>query len=52
MCITLMYQAALDMGTSFSQRLSNISSFLLNTGTYIHSYKKSITHLGKLFCVM
>ena len=28
-----MYQAALDAGTSFSQRLSNISSLRVNTGT-------------------
>ena len=34
MTLTLMYQAALDAGTSFSQRLSNISSLRVNTGTY------------------
>ena len=30
---TLMYHTALKMGTSFSQKFSKISSFLLKTGT-------------------
>ena len=29
-----MYQTALKMGTSLSQKFSKISSFLLKTGTY------------------
>lgn len=43
--LTLIYQAARDMGTSFSQRLSNISSFLLKMGTYSSTSTTSRTHI-------
>ena len=39
--ITLIYQAALDTGTSFSQRLSKISSFRVKMGTWEYSRKWS-----------
>ena len=44
---TLMYHTALKMGTSFSQKFSKISSFLLKTGTYMYMYASILKQVHK-----
>ena len=44
---TLMYHTALKMGTSFSQKFSKISSFLLKTGTYMYMYASTLKQVHK-----
>ena len=50
--LTLMYHTALKIGTSFSQKFSKISSFLLKTGTYIYNItNKHYTHIPSTHCL-